>query len=143
MWFLLDALRTRVRDGRWARDRSVCIGHATRLSLFSAREWARFAAEVAADALPVSLVGLPQSDVYMRGRQLTPGTLDPVRLKDAHAVRVALAVNNVGNAFTPQGAPDPLALCPLGVALFQAATKTACQTLLVRYPTAQVPDGVC
>ncbi|KIP08912.1 hypothetical protein PHLGIDRAFT_116778, partial [Phlebiopsis gigantea 11061_1 CR5-6] len=34
------------------------------------------------------------------------------------------------NAFTPQGAPDPLALCPLGVALFHAGTRDATRALV-------------
>jgi len=39
-------------------------------------------------------------------------------------------VNNVENAFTPQGPIDPLALCPLGVAVFQSGTRKDCQSLV-------------
>lgn len=141
IWFLLDQLRERKAQGTWRVGRHVCVGHATRLALWPDAEWARFAATVAADALPVSLVGLPQSDMYMMGRDTRPpprGTIDVVRAKQVHGVRAALAVNNVGNAFTPQGAPDPLALCALGVALFQAGTRAACRTLVVR-PVPSLP----
>lgn len=133
VWALLAELRARVARGAWAPGRRVCVGHATRLTLFGPAEWARLRDELA--GLPVTLVGLPQSDVYMMGRGLEPpprGTLDAVRLQREHGIEVAMAVNNVQNAFTPQGAPDPLALCPLGVALFQAAAPRDCATLLVR-----------
>lgn len=46
-------------------------------------------------------------------------------------VNVALSINNVANAFTPQGTPDPLSLCPLGVAIYQDATTEGCRILLV------------
>ncbi|GJE98279.1 cytosine deaminase-like protein [Phanerochaete sordida] len=145
IWFLLSDLRARVRTGRWHAGARVCVGHATRLTLFSPAEWSRYAHEVAEDRLPVTLAGLPQSDVYMMGRALAPvprSTLDVVRLARAHGVGAALAVNNVANAFTPQGPPDPLALCPLGVALFQAGTKAACAALLRSVTTiARVATG--
>jgi hypothetical protein len=44
---------------------------------------------------------------------------------------VCVAVNNVGNPFTPQGTPDPLSLCPLGLCTYQNATSSACWCLLV------------
>ena len=138
IWFLLDILRQRIQAGRWKRDRHVCIGHATRLTLWSPAEWSRFARAVTDDDLPVTLVGLPQSDMYTAGKgSLRPprGTLNPVRLAEDHGLNIAMSVNNVGNAFTPQGTPDPLSLCSLGVALFQAGTKSACQKLLVSIPS--------
>lgn len=57
-----------------------------------------------------------------------------------------MAVNNVGNAFTPQGPPDPLALCTLGVALFQAGAKADCYRLLVsgfRSPSFGLGGDLC
>lgn len=134
IWFVLHHLRDRLRGGTWSRDHHVSIGHATRLTLWTDAEWTEFARTVAEDDLPISLIGLPQSDMYMMGRDSPSpprGTLNPVRLAQTHGLAVSLAVNNVGNAFTPQGAPDPLSLCPLGVALFQAGTQKACETLLV------------
>ncbi|OSX59873.1 hypothetical protein POSPLADRAFT_1149833, partial [Postia placenta MAD-698-R-SB12] len=132
IWFLLDELRARIAEGRWHAGMQVCVGHATRLALFSGDEWARFRREVEEHALPIMLVGLPPSDLYMMGRGAQPaqrGTLNILRLAE-RGVRAAMAVNNVGNAFTPQGPLDPLALCPLGVAVFQNGTKDACQTLV-------------
>ena len=134
IWFVIDILRQRIQAGRWNRDRHVCVGHATRLTLWTSPEWSRFAKAIADDDLPITLVGLPQSDMYTAGKgSLRPprGTLNPIRLAEEHGLKIAMSVNNVGNAFTPQGTPDPLSLCSLGVALFQAGTKSACQTLLV------------
>lgn len=139
VWFVLRQLRERIKNGTWKRDRHVCVGHATRLTLWSDEEWSSYARIVAEDDLPITLVGLPQSDMYMMGRGMQPSprcTLDPVRLGRDYGIRAAMAVNNVGNAFTPQGAPDPLALCPLGVALFQTGTKRGCATLVVRISSA-------
>ena len=133
IWFLLSELRSRIHDGLWPKGKTVCVGHATRLTLFSPSEWMQLADTINRDELPVKLVGLPQSDTYMMGRALCPvprGTLNVVRLADEYGIEAAMAVNNVSNAFTPHGPPDPLALCPLGVALFQAGTKAACATLL-------------
>ncbi|KAH9950574.1 Metallo-dependent hydrolase [Amylocystis lapponica] len=133
IWYLLDELRTRIRAGRWHANAHVCIGHATRLTLFSAEEWTRFRDTVDADHLPVTLVGLPPSDLYMMGRQLSPSprtTLDVPRLAREYGLKVGMAVNNVENAFTPQGPVDPLALCPLGIAVFQAGTRRDCWSLL-------------
>lgn len=136
IWFLLEELRQRILDGRWRETSRVCVGHATRLVLFDDAEWTRYKDMVYDETcpLPVTLVGLPQSDMYMMGRDVKPtaprGTLDVCALKK-RGIDVAMAVNNVGNAFTPQGAPDPLALCTLGVALFQDATDTGCRALLV------------
>ncbi|CCM03532.1 uncharacterized protein FIBRA_05666 [Fibroporia radiculosa] len=140
IWYVLDELRTRMRTGRWPAGARVCVGHATRLTLFSAEEWAALAHAVHPDGegLPLALVGLPPSDVYMmaRGAQWElarpRGTLDVVRLARVHALPVAMAVNNVENAFTPQGVLDPLALCPLGVALFQSGTRADAARLVVR-----------
>ncbi|KAI0345783.1 Metallo-dependent hydrolase [Trametopsis cervina] len=134
IWFVLDTLAERIASGRWdVNTQHLCIGHATRLTLFSDAEWARFAQTVERGNLPVTLVGLPQSDVYMMGRDVPSpprGTLNVCKLATAHGVRAAMAVNNIGNAFTPQGPPDPLVLCTLGVALFQAGTKADCYRLL-------------
>lgn len=135
IWYLLDELLKRVTTGRWHDDSCICVGHATRLVLFTDDEWSRYNKLVHDNHLPVTLVGLPQSDLYMMGRDLEPaprGTLNVVRSERKHGIQVAMAVNNVQNAFTPQGPPDPLALCSLGVAIFQAATPADCHCLVVR-----------
>ncbi|OSD07218.1 Metallo-dependent hydrolase, partial [Trametes coccinea BRFM310] len=135
IWHVLDQLRAHIAHGRWGAQQRVCVGHATRLTLFGAEEWARVRAAVVDERLPVSFVALPPSDLYMMGRgaewRFAPrGTLNVPRLADEWGLRVAMAVNNVENAFTPQGPVDPLSLCPLGVAVFQAGTKKDCRALL-------------
>lgn len=136
IWYLLQQVRQRKKAGKWHDGAQVCVGHATRLSLFSPEEWARFYAMVECDKLPVTLVGLPPSDMYMMGRAL-PGlpraTLNVPKLAKQYGVSVGMAVNNVENAFTPQGVIDPLALCPLGVAVFQDGTNKGCRTLIVSH----------
>lgn len=114
----------------------ITIGHATRLQLFSAEEW-----HVLADAiseLPITFVGLPQSDMYMQGRTFTDaplgaprGTLRVPYIAQNYGIEVAMSVNNVDNAFTPQGSLDPLSLCAFGVGIFQAATPDDIRTLAV------------
>jgi hypothetical protein len=121
-------------------EMTVAIGHATRLSMLSRNEWAELKTSMA--TLPIHFIGLPQSDLYMMGRNsadsvLAPrGTLNILRLKNEHDIPAAMSINNVQNAFTPQGSVDPLSLCPLGVAIFQSATAKDCRTLLVgkRFP---------
>ncbi|KAI0372165.1 Metallo-dependent hydrolase [Pilatotrama ljubarskyi] len=133
IWHVLDQLRARIQHGRWRPGAHVCVGHATRLTLFTQEEWARLRVAILDERLPVTLVGLPPSDLYMMGRnvEFAPrGTLNVPRLAEDHGLRVAMAVNNVENAFTPQGPVDPLSLCPLGVAIFQAGTKKDCRALL-------------
>lgn len=41
----------------------------------------------------------------------------------------AIGINNVGNAFTPQGSCDPLSIASLGVGVYQAGTKADAQVL--------------
>ena len=110
--------------------RTVTIGHATRLGLLTPIQWQDLKEEMA--ELPISIVGLPQSDVYMMGRHNHGGTLPVVQLAKDHGVDISMSVNNVQNAFTPQGSVDPLGLCTLGVGIFQAGTPEDCRTLLVR-----------
>lgn len=114
----------------------ITIGHATRLQLFTQEEWRALAA--AAVGIPLAFVGLPQSDMYMQGRDAAAeplgaprGTLRVPHLAREHGIDVAMAVNNVANAFTPQGSLDPLTLCTFGVGVFQAATPEDVRTLAV------------
>ncbi|KAF8133942.1 hypothetical protein EV363DRAFT_1161850 [Boletus edulis] len=120
-----------------AGNRRVTIGHATRLGLFSAEEWSRLRVEL--DELPLGIVALPQSDVYMMSRPSSDGTptvpfaertLDVARIWRDHGIHVALSVNNVENAFTPHGYLDPLTLACLEVALFRVGTEPGWRELL-------------
>ncbi|KAI0801822.1 hypothetical protein BC629DRAFT_1591504 [Irpex lacteus] len=128
---VLDECKYYAGSQRWTG--SICVGHATRLTLWDDREWRAYKQRSAASRIPVTLIGLPQSDVYMMGRDVPSpprSTLNVCRLDRKYDVQIAMAVNNIENAFTPQGPVDPLALCPLGVALFQAGTKADCISLL-------------
>ncbi|KAA1469969.1 Metallo-dependent hydrolase [Dentipellis sp. KUC8613] len=120
--------------------RMVTIGHGTRYTLFDGTQWDALRAAIG--ALPVAFVALPQSDMYMMGKggggggdgrdgaQLPPRATLPVPYMASRGLRVALSVNNVDNAFTPQGSVDPMGLCPLGVAVYQDAGEEACRVLL-------------
>ncbi|KAJ7600510.1 hypothetical protein C8J56DRAFT_910446, partial [Mycena floridula] len=118
------------------QQRRITIGHATRLQLFSDSEWHSLS-RLIGNRIPLSIVGLPNSDLYMQGRNKAHeplgaprGTLRVTQISKSYGIDVAMSVNNVENAFTPQGSPDPLALCTLGTAIFQAATLEDIRILL-------------
>ncbi|KAJ7109700.1 hypothetical protein C8R43DRAFT_904623 [Mycena crocata] len=119
----------------WPSTLRITIGHATRLQLFTPAEWTGLASAIG--NLPITFVGLPQSDMYMLGRNETDSALGPPRstlrvpyIANKYGFEVAMSVNNVQNAFTPQGSVDPLSLCTLGVTLFQSATPKDVRTLV-------------
>lgn len=102
--------------------RQVAFGHCTRLTLFKSEEWLKLRER--AQGYPISLVGLPTSDLFMMGRpgeeeeggQRVRGTLQVLHIIQKYGINSAIGVNNVGNAFTPQGSCDPLSIaskCPL------------------------------
>ncbi|PLN81331.1 Metallo-dependent hydrolase [Aspergillus taichungensis] len=138
VWTVLDALRRWGWTGKSTQKR-VMLGHCTRLTLFGEDEWARLAKEIAEDELPVSFVGLPTSDLYMaappagggkNGGMATPrGTLQVPRLVREYGLDAVVGVNNVGNAFTPWAAADPLGLACLGVGVYQAGTRADAELL--------------
>lgn len=122
----------------------ITIGHATRLQLFSIEQWRELAAVIA--DLPITFVGLPQSDMYMQGRAhwdeplgAPRGTLRIPYIARKYGVEIAMSVNNVENAFTPQGSVDPLSLCSFGVGVFQAATSEDMRSLVVGYHFLRLP----
>ena len=116
-------------------DKTIVFGHCTRLTLFAADEWRRLRAHIA--NLPVYFVGLPNSDLYMMGKpsdeegggQRVRGTLQIPQMIQKYGLKGAIGVNNVGNAFTPQGNCDPLSIASMGVGIYQAGTKADCQVL--------------
>ncbi|RDW88151.1 hypothetical protein BP6252_00183 [Coleophoma cylindrospora] len=116
--------------------RTIVFGHCTRLSLFTKAQWQSLRQEIA--DLPVSFVGLPTSDIFMMGRpdkeaggsERVRGTLQVVQMIGEYGLNAAMGINNVGNAFTPQGSCDPLALACLGVGVYQAGTKAEAEILL-------------
>lgn len=114
----------------------VTIGHAPRLQLLSQIQWRDLVK--AMDGLSISIVGLPQSDMYMMGRAddakplgAPRSTLRIPQLARNYGLQIAMSVNNIENAFTPQGSLDPLSLCTFGAAVFQAATPEDLRILVV------------
>ena len=147
VWTVLGALHACKWNERQADQgrKTVVLGHCTRLTLFSAAEWARLASEIGGKDLPVYFVGLPTSDLFMQGRPPSPAHIDQhgSLVTAAHGMvaasnrprstlhvpslldlglKCALSINNVGNAFTPLGTADPLLLACWGVGVYQVGT---------------------
>jgi cytosine/adenosine deaminase-related metal-dependent hydrolase len=103
-------------------DRQITLGHCTRLTRFRKEDWLHLKQEIG--DLPVSFVGLPTSDLFMmRTPDNLRGTLPIIELITKYGLDAAISINNVGNAFTPQGNCDPLSLAQLAVGLYQAGTQ--------------------
>jgi len=94
-----------------------------------------------AQGLEIYIVGMPNSDMYMKHanepalyRDTVRSLLNALELESQSSSylqgRISLSINNVGNLFTPQGDGDPLALLPLCVAVYQDATEKALVSLL-------------
>lgn len=122
-----------LKELNWIKEGSnkqITLGHCTRLTSFRPEEWTRLRQEIG--ELPVSFVGLPTSDMFiMRTHENRRGTLPVMELISQHGLNAAIAVNNVGNAFTPQGNCDPLSIASLGVGVYQAGTKKDAEVLYV------------
>ncbi|KAK6435953.1 hypothetical protein LTR95_007866, partial [Oleoguttula sp. CCFEE 5521] len=128
---LIHHVVTTLRAAHWTEkmtDKTIVIGHATRLTLFSAQEWTDL--KNAIGDLPIHFVGLPTSDLYMlRTAKRKRGTLDVISMIREHGLNACLGVNNVGNAFTPQGSCDPLSLASQGVGIYSAGTVEDAEVL--------------
>lgn len=125
-WDVLDAVKAK----NWLTKggKNITLGNCTRLTHFTYAEWTQLK-EVIAD-LPISFVGLPTSDLFMmRTEQRYRGSLHVPDMIQKHKLQAAIAVNNIGNAFTPQGNCDPLAIASLGVGLYSAGTKADTELL--------------
>ncbi|KAL3421332.1 hypothetical protein PVAG01_07777 [Phlyctema vagabunda] len=130
----------RAKEYKWPVDngcKTIVFGHCTRLSLFTKAEWRSLKKDIG--QLPVSFVGLPTSDLFMMGRpgsddfgggERVRGTLQILQMIEEYGLDAAIGINNVGNAFTPQGSCDPLALASLGVGIYQAGTTADAELLL-------------
>jgi hypothetical protein len=133
---LLHAMNWPSNWNNW-EYRTIILGHCTRLTLFDNSEWLNICEKV--QGLPVSFVGLPTSDMFMMGRpkeeegggHRVRGTLQVLQMIKKYGLNAAIGINNVGNAFTPQGSCDPLSLASLGVGVYQAGTKADGELLLV------------
>jgi len=129
IWHVLEELHRQ----KWATrnsTRSICLGHCTRLTLFTKEEWKKL--QHASKGLPISFVGLPTSDLFMMGRPDAEdekqgvrqrGTLQIPHVIEEYGFQGAIGINNVGNAFTPYGNCDPLTLACYGVGIYHAGTQ--------------------
>ena len=124
----------------WRRtitNKGIALGHCTRLTLFSRQEWEDLAKRIRDNDTPISFIGLPTSDLFIQGKpsdksgggERPRGTLQIPHMKQQYGLEGAIAINNVGNAFTPQGSCDPLALASWGVGIYQAGTKAGVECL--------------
>ncbi|KAF2628662.1 cytosine deaminase protein-like protein [Macroventuria anomochaeta] len=126
VWDVLQILKD--HDWMKAGGKQITLGHCTRLIRFRDEEWNRLKQEIGEFA--VSFVGLPTSDLFMmRSPDSVRGTLPIVKLIKQYGFDAAIAINNIGNAFTPQGNCDPLGIAQLGVGLYQAPTTDDVQLL--------------
>ncbi|KAI4717047.1 Metallo-dependent hydrolase [Aureobasidium sp. EXF-10727] len=126
IWYVIDTLKA--KDWTARTKKTIVLGHCTRLSLFKDDEWKRLKKEIA--NLPISFVGLPTSDLFMmRTETGARGTLPVPRLIKEYGFNAAISINNIGNAFTPQGNCDPLSIASLAVGVYQAGTKRDAEIL--------------
>ncbi|KAL9598911.1 MAG: hypothetical protein Q9219_004176 [cf. Caloplaca sp. 3 TL-2023] len=131
---LIDVLHER-QWMRWNKDRTVVIGHCSRLTLFTRGQWHDLRSRIA--GLPISFVGLPTSDLFMMGKpseaegggERVRGTLQIPQMIQQYGFQGAISINNVGNAFTPYGSCDPLNLACMGAGVYQAGTKRDAEIL--------------
>lgn len=63
------------------------------------------------------------------GGERVRGTLQIPQMIHKYSIQGAIAINNVGNAFTPYGSCDPLSVASMGVGLYHAGTKKDAQLL--------------
>lgn len=114
---VMEAYRCRHRRYRTnevvaADHPTIMLGHCTALCLLPSSSLRRL--RDAIGDLPITFVGLPTSDTYTLGR-----TLDIPALGREYGLRGCVGMNNVGNAFTPQGCCDPVLLAWWGVGGYQ------------------------
>ena len=137
-----DLVTTRLQSiAMYQRDRSnlkhktVILGHCTRLTLFDEPVWQGLRQRM--QHLNLYFIGLPTSDLYMMGRpkshdsggERVRGTLQIPQIIQKYGLQGAIAINNVGNAFTPYGSCDPLSVASMGIGLYHAGTKLDAQLL--------------
>ncbi|KAL9025889.1 MAG: hypothetical protein Q9196_005367 [Gyalolechia fulgens] len=134
VYYVIDALRERQWMGG-NKDKKIVLGHCTRLTLFTRDQWLDLRSRI--DDLPISFVGLPTSDLFMMGKpsqdsgggERVRGTLQIPQMIQQYDIQGAISVNNIGNAFTPQGSCDPLGIASMGVGVYQAGTKRDAEIL--------------
>jgi len=131
IWDVLDL----VKESHWnyRGGKQITLGHCTRLTLFNASDWERLNHIIKASNLPISFVGLPTSDLFMMRTKHSihhhRGTLPIPEMIKTHHLKAAIAINNVCNAFTPQGSCDPLTLASSAVGIYSAGTHSDTELL--------------
>lgn len=136
IWHVIDVLKGK----NWtehAQNKSVVVGHCTRMTLFSNEQMEQLASQIHDAKLPISFVGLPTSDLFMMGRPTAGervssrprGTIQVLEMIRRFKLNACIGINNVGNAFTPWGNVDPLQLASLGVGIYQAGTPKDAELL--------------
>lgn len=127
----------RISALRWYlnSNRTISLGHCTRLTLNPTEVWQSLSERIA--NLPLHFIGLPTSDLFIQGKpspvsgggERPRGTLQIPQMIREYGLSACIAINNVGNAFTPYGSCDPLSIASLGVGLYHAGTKDDTQLL--------------
>ena len=131
----LQSINLYQRDRSSLKDKTVILGHCTRLTLFDEPVWQRLSQHL--QHLNLYFTGLPTSDLYMMGRpkghegggERVRGTLQIPQMILKYGLHGAIAINNVGNAFTPYGSCDPLSVASMGIGLYHAGTKSDAKLL--------------
>ncbi|KAI4198302.1 MAG: hypothetical protein LQ350_005385 [Teloschistes chrysophthalmus] len=134
IWYVIARLHRRQHVSKKS-NRTIVLGHCTRLTSFTADQWHDLRRRIG--DLPVSFVGLPTSDLFMMGKpsdeagggERVRGTLQMPQMIQQYRLAGAIGINNVGNAFTPQGNCDPLSLASTCVGIYQAGTKKETELL--------------
>lgn len=142
VWKVLEELDQQDWRNNATTSQTICLGHCTRLTLFKEDQWKRLSEAV--EGLPISFVGLPTSDLFMMGRPNGTGservraTLQLPEMVQKYGLNCAMSINNIGNAFTPWGPVDPVALASLGMGVYQTGTKQEAELLYV----SKLEDGL-
>ena len=131
----LQSISLYQRDRSSLKKKTVILGHCTRTTLFDEPVWQGLSQRM--QHLNIYFIGLPTSDLYMMGRpkshegggERVRGTLQMPQMILKYGLQGAIAVNNVGNAFTPYGSCDPLSVASMGIGLYHAGTKSDAQLL--------------
>ncbi|KAK5048523.1 hypothetical protein LTR84_005613 [Exophiala bonariae] len=141
VWDVIRLLNEAEWTSKTKPGKTIVLGHCSRLTMFTNKEMKELATQIHDSGLPIHFLGLPTSDLFMMGRPdddgeeskgayRPRGTLQiPSMIRD-YGLNGCLGVNNVGNAFTPWGTGDPLALASLGVGIYQAGTSDDAKVLL-------------
>jgi len=130
--YVVEYLKTLKWPGRGDTNpqKTISLGHCTRLTLSSHDEWEFLSQEIG--SLPLHFIGLPTSDLFIQGKpspddsgggERPRGTLQIPQMIRQYGISGCIAINNVGNAFTPHGSCDPLSIASMGVGLYHAGTK--------------------